>query len=164
MSLAQRHPAAAPSVAPTPPAHAADLPQPDHHARRDARAALDRTLPRHGAVEILPQAPGWSTLSPWAPQPAPSHWLALQLELSKRWPMPSLLEVRQDTDLRVALPRLFRSPTAWETLARAPLQSRLWLALYGRGTGAGFKRGSSGAPWGTRDCRPASCALGGAAV
>ena len=126
------------------PAHAADFLQPVHHARRDARAALDRTLPRHGAVEILPQATGWSTLSPWAPQPAPSHWLALQLELSKRWPMPSLLEVRQDTDLRVALTRLFRSPTAWETLARAPLQYRLWLALYGRGTGAGFKRGAMG--------------------
>ncbi len=51
------------------------------------------------------------------------------MEISKRWPMTSLLDVLKETDLRVDFTRFFRSPTAWENLDRATLQYRLLLAL-----------------------------------
>ena len=100
-------------------------------------------------VEILPKAKGWIKLSPLAPQPEPTNLLALKMEITKRWPMTSLLDVLKETDLRVDFTRFFRSPTAWENLDRATLQYRLLLALYGLGTGAGLKRvamGNQGLP------------------
>ena len=107
---------------------------------RDELAALDRTLSRNADVEILPKAKGWIKLSPLAPQPEPPNLLALKMEITKRWPMTSLLDVLKETDLRVDFTRFFRSPTPWEILDRATLQYRLLLALYGLGTGAGLKR------------------------
>jgi TnpA family transposase len=58
--------------------------------------------------------------------------------------MTSLLDVLKATDLRVAFTRCFRSPTAWANLDRATLQSRLLLARYGLGTGAGLQRVARG--------------------
>ena len=107
---------------------------------RDELAALDRTLSRNADVEILPKAKGWIKLSPLAPQPEPPNLLALKMEITKRLPMTSLLDVLKETDLRVDFTRFFRSPTPWENLDRATLQYRLLLALYGLGTGAGLKR------------------------
>jgi hypothetical protein len=66
------------------------------------------------------------------------------MEITKRWPMTSRLDVLKATALRVDFPRVLRRPTAWENLDRAPLQSRLLLALYGRGTGAGVQRVAMG--------------------
>ena len=106
---------------------------------REELAALDRSLP-NADVEILAKAKGWIKLSPLAPQAEPSNLLALKTEITQRWPMTSLLDILKETDLRVDFTRFFRSPTAWETLDRAPGQYRLLLALYGRGTGAGLKR------------------------
>lgn len=122
------------------PAQAEDFLQQVQQDMRDALTALDRTLPRNTDVEMLPKATGWITLSPLAPQPEPTNVLARKTEISPRWPMPSLLDVLKETDLRVDFPRFFRSPTAWENLDRATLQSRLLLALYGLGTGAGLQR------------------------
>jgi len=90
---------------------------------------LDRTLLRHADVEILPQAKGWIKLSPLAPQPEPTNVLALKMEITKRWPMTSRLDVRKETDVRVDFTRFFRRPTAWENLDQATLQYRLLLAL-----------------------------------
>ena len=104
---------------------------------RDELIALDRTLLRNADVEILPKAKGWIKLSPLAPQPEPTNLLALKMEIIKRWPMTSLLDVLKETDLRVDFTRFFRSPTAWENLDQATLQYRLLLALYGLGTGQG---------------------------
>jgi TnpA family transposase len=111
---------------------------------RDELATLDRTLSRNADVEILPKAKGWIKLSPLAPQPEPINLLALKMEITKRWPMTSLLDVLKETDLRVDFTRFFRSPTAWENLDQATLQYRLLLALYGLGTGAGLKRVAMG--------------------
>ena len=97
-------------------------------------------MPRNAEVEILPNAKGWIKLSPLAPQPEPANLLALKMEITKRWPMTSLLDVLKETDLRVDFTRFFRSPTPWENLDRATLQYRLLLALYGLETGAGLKR------------------------
>jgi TnpA family transposase len=126
------------------PSHAVDFLQQVQQEMRDELAALDRTLSRNADVEILPKAKGWIKLSPLAPQPEPSNLLALKMELSKRWPMTSLLDVLKETDLRVDFTRFFRSPTAWENLDRGTLQYRLLLALYGLGTGAGLKRVAMG--------------------
>ena len=122
------------------PAQAADFIQHVQQEMRDELAALDRSVPRNTEVEILPKAKGWIKLSPLAPQPEPANLLALKMEITKRWPMTSLLDVLKETDLRVDFTRFFRSPTPWENLDRATLQYRLLLALYGLGTGAGLKR------------------------
>ena len=126
------------------PAHAEAFLQQVQQEMRDELAALDRTLSRSADVEILPQAKGWIKLSPLTPQPDPTNVLALKMEITTRWPMTSLLDVRKETDLRVDFTRFFRSPTAWENLDRATLQYRLLLALYGLGTGAGLKRVAMG--------------------
>jgi hypothetical protein len=44
---------------------------------RDARATLDRTLPHHTDVTILPKGKGWIKRSPLAAQPEPAHLLAI---------------------------------------------------------------------------------------
>jgi TnpA family transposase len=126
------------------PSRAEDFLQQVQQEMRDELAALDRTLPPNADVEILPKAKGWIKLSPLAPQPDPPNLLALKMEITKRWPMTSLLDVLKETDLRVDFTRFFRSPTAWENLDRATLQYRLLLALYGLGTGAGLKRVAMG--------------------
>jgi len=121
----------------------ASIPQVQHEMR-DELAAWDRPLSHNADVEILPQAKGWITLSPRAPQPEPTPWLALKTEIIKRWPMTRLRDVLKETDLRVDFTRFFRRPTAWENLDRATRQYRLLLALYGLGTGAGLQRVAMG--------------------
>ena len=107
---------------------------------REELAALDRNVPTNPEVSILEKSGGWIKLSPLAPQPEPSNLVALKEEITRRWPMTSLLDVLKETDLRVGFTHLFRSPTAWENLDRETLQYRLLLSLYGLGTGAGLKR------------------------
>jgi TnpA family transposase len=107
---------------------------------REELAALDRHVPRNPEASILEKVGGWIKLSPLAPQPEPANLVALKEEITRRWPMTSLLDVLKETDLRVGFTHLFRSPTAWEKLDRDTLQYRLLLALYGLGTGAGLKR------------------------
>lgn len=126
------------------PTHAEDFIRQVQQEMREELAALDRNLPQNPDVRILPKASGWIKLSPLAPQPEPSNLLALKEEIARRWPMTSLLDILKETDLRVGLTRLFRSPTAWETLDRETLQYRVLLTLYGIGTGAGLKRVSMG--------------------
>jgi TnpA family transposase len=128
------------------PSRAEEFLQQVQQEMRDELAALDRTLPHNADVEILPKAKGWIKLSPLDPQPEPTNLLALKTEITKRWPMTSLLDVLKETDVRVGFTRFFRSPTAWENLDRATLQYRLLLALYGLGTGAGLKRVQLGNP------------------
>lgn len=86
-------------------------------------------MPTNPDVNILAKAGGWIKLSPLAPQPEPSNLVALKEEITRRWPMTSLLDVLKETDLRVGFTHLFRSPTAWENLDRKTLQYRLLLAL-----------------------------------
>jgi hypothetical protein len=117
---------------------------------RDELAALDRTLPRNPDVTILPKAGGWIKLSPLASQPEPPNLVALKAEITRRWPLTSLLDILKETDLRVGFTRSFHSPTAWESLDQATRQYRLLLTLYGIGTGAGQKRvgmGPTGMPY-----------------
>ncbi|MEE8290774.1 MAG: Tn3 family transposase, partial [Candidatus Tectomicrobia bacterium] len=107
---------------------------------REELTALDRNVPTNPEVSILEKAGGWIKLSPLAPQPEPANLVGLKEEITRRWPMTSLLDILKETDLRVGFTHLFRSPTAWENLDRETLQYRLLLSLYGMGTGAGLKR------------------------
>jgi hypothetical protein len=69
-----------------------------------------------------------------------THYQQRVEELSRRWPMTSLLDILKETDLRVGFTSHFRSVSSRETLDRATLQRRLLLCLYGLGTNAGLKR------------------------
>ena len=111
---------------------------------REELAALDQGLPTNPDVRILSKAGGWIKLSPLPPQPDPANLLALKTEIGRRWPMTNLLDVLKETDLRLNLTEVFRSPTAFETLDRATLRHRLLLCLYGLGTNIGLKRLSAG--------------------
>ncbi len=126
------------------PTNAEDFIRQVQQEMRSELAALDRDLPQNPAVTILPKAGGWIKLSPLEARPEAENLLALKTEITRRWPMTSLLDILKETDLRVGFTRLFRSPTAWESLDRETLQSRLLLVLYGIGTGASLKRVSMG--------------------
>jgi Domain of unknown function (DUF4158)/Tn3 transposase DDE domain len=105
---------------------------------------LNQGMPTNPDVQILPKAGGWIKLSPLPAQPDPTNLLALKTEIGRRWPMTNLLDVLKETDLRLQLTEVFRSPTAFETLDRATLRHRLLLCLYGLGTNIGLKRLSLG--------------------
>ena len=125
---------------------------------RDELAALDRTLPPQCRRRDSAQGQGLDQALPLGAPARTHNLLALKMEITKRWPMTSLLDVLKETDLRVDFTRFFRSPTAWENLDRATLQYRLLLALYGLGTGAGLKRvamGNQGLPTERAALRPA---------
>ena len=107
---------------------------------REELIALDQGMPANLDVRILAKAGGWIKLSPLPPQPDPANLLALKTEIGRRWPMTNLLDVLKETDLRLNLTEVFRSPTAFESLDRATLRHRLLLCLYGLGTNIGLKR------------------------
>ena len=64
----------------------------------------------------------------------------LKVEIGRRWPMTSLLDVLKETDLRVGFTGAFKSLGTREVLDREDLQYRLLLCLYGLGTNTGLKR------------------------
>ena len=68
---------------------------------REELGALDRTVLSNPDVSILEKAGGWIKLSPLLPQPEPTNLVALKEEITRRWPMTSLLDILKETDLRV---------------------------------------------------------------
>ncbi len=110
------------------------------HSMTHALEALHADLPANAAVKILKKGKGWIALSPLAAQPDPVHLGQLKEEMVRRWPMTSLLDILKETDLRVGFTSHFQSVSSRETLARAMLQRRLLLCLYGLGTNTGLKR------------------------
>jgi TnpA family transposase len=105
---------------------------------------LDEGLPSNSKVKILPKKEGWIALSPFEPQPEPENLSFLKGEISRRWPMTSLLDVLKDADLRTRFSALLRSGTEREHLDRKTLQRRLLLCLHGLGTNTGLKSMASG--------------------
>ncbi len=133
----------------------AALPQPDsaedfiagvRHTMEEALARFNEGLPANPKVTLHAQGKNRIKLSPLDPQPEPAHILRVQAELMSRWPMPSLLDVVQETDLRVGFSDALHSVTAREMLDRAMVQPRLLRCLYGLGTNAGLKRVVAGDP------------------
>src|SRR5208337_2551730 len=79
-------------------------------------------------------------VTPFEPLPEPPNLIALKAEVNTTWPMTSLLDMIKETDLRLGFTSVLKSPTAYETLDRSTLQSRLLLCLHGIGTNAGLQR------------------------
>jgi hypothetical protein len=94
-------------------------------------------------VERQTKDDGWIALSPLEPQPEPPNLTRLKAELALRWPMPRLLDLVKETDLRVGFTEQFKSAASREHLDRATIQKRLLLCLYGLGTNTGLKRVSA---------------------
>ena len=107
---------------------------------QDALAALDIQLPSNDKVRLKSYGKNRIVITPFDPQPEPPQLLQLKAEISRRWPMTSLLDVLKETDLRVGFTDAFKSLGTREVLDRSTLQHRLLLCLYGLGTNAGLKR------------------------
>jgi hypothetical protein len=111
-----------------------------------ALAAFDTDVSHNPKVKILTAKKGRGriVLSPSDPLPAPPHLDDLKVALVGRWPMTNVLDILQETALRVGFTEVFRTVGVREVLSPEVLQRRLLLALYGRGTHAGLKRVRSG--------------------
>jgi TnpA family transposase len=114
---------------------------------KDALAMLDRTLPANPDVRIVQRSNGKSAirLSPLTALPDPPNLIRLKLELGRRWPDTSLLDMLNEVDLRIRFTHQFVTAGVREHLDRALLQKRLLLCLYALGTNTGLKRMSGGA-------------------
>jgi len=109
-----------------------------------ALAALDRAMPTNAGVQILSKDNGWIKVSPLNPLPEPQNLARLKAEISRLWPMTSLLDMLKEADLRVDFTRAFTSVAAREALDPDTLRRRLLLCLYGLGTNTGLKRIAAG--------------------
>jgi len=102
---------------------------------------LNERLPRSTQVRLDPRRKKKRIIvSKLVAQPEPANLAALKLELSRRWPMTSLLDVLKESDLRIGFTDAFATAAARETVDRDEVQRRLLLCLYGLGTNAGLKR------------------------
>ena len=115
------------------------------HQMHQALASFHRILPTiSDQVRLLEKKGGSISLSPLPAQEEPRNLGRLKVEIGKRWPMTSLLDILKETDFRVDFTRHFKSPASRETLTRDILQRRLLLCLYAMGTNTGIKRISAG--------------------
>jgi hypothetical protein len=83
-------------------------------------------------------------LSPLSALAEPPNLIRLKLELVKRWPSTSLLDMLKEVDLRIHFNEQFVTAGAREQLDRMTLQKRLLLCLHALGTNTGLKRMSGG--------------------
>jgi len=105
---------------------------------------LNNTLSENPYVEILSRGGGWIRLSPLPKQAEPPQLTFLKDEVSRLWPMTSLLDVLKETDLRTGFTQHFRSVASRTYLDQMTRQKRLLLCLYGLGTNIGIKGVSRG--------------------
>lgn len=104
---------------------------------------FNATLPGNSRVRIVERKKARICLTPVDPQPDPVNLAYLKTEVTRRWPMTSLLDVLKETDLRVGFTEEFQSVSAREAIDREDIQKRLLLSLYGLGTNTGLKRVSA---------------------
>ncbi len=104
---------------------------------------FNRTLPTTRNVRIIQRGKPRISIAKIEPQPEPLHLSKLKAEVTRRWPMTSLLDVLKETDLRVGFTEELRNIASREVLDRAEVQKRLLLSLYGLGTNTGLKRVSA---------------------
>lgn len=113
-------------------------------AMAESLSALNDELPTNRTVQIVERG-GKSRirLSKIEAQPDPVNLSRLKGEVTRRWPMTSLLDVLKETDLRVGFTDHLESVGDREVIDRDDLQKRLLLCLYGLGTNTGLKRVSA---------------------
>jgi hypothetical protein len=111
-----------------------------------ALTTFDANLPVNPKVKIVTtkKGKGRICLTPLEEQPEPPNISALTAALAQRWPMTNLLDILEETELRVGFTEAFRTTGTREVLRPEVLQRRLLLCLYGLGTNAGLKRMCSG--------------------
>jgi len=108
---------------------------------REGLTRLDKNMPTNPFVKLQAKAGGWIGLTPLEAQPDPPNLAKLKLELGRRWPMTSLLEIFKEAALRIGFSSQFKSISDQSpTLDPAVLQKRLLLCLFALGTNAGIKR------------------------
>src|SRR5216683_2294433 len=105
-----------------------------------ALQTLDTGMPQNPGVKILLRPKGWIRVSPLERLPEPTNLAHLKAEITRRWPMTSLLDVLKETELRVGLTPHFVETGTRVGLDEATLQRRLLLCLFGLGTNTGLKR------------------------
>lgn len=110
------------------------------HRMHQALQTLDTGMPQNPGVKILQRPKGWIRVSPLERQPDPPNLARLKAEITRRWPMTSLLDVLKEAELRVGFMRHFRETGTRLGLEDRTLQRRLLLCLFGLGTNTGLKR------------------------
>jgi TnpA family transposase len=79
-------------------------------------------------------------VTPLVAQPEPTQLRFLKAEISKRWPMTSLLDVLKEAELCIGFTKHFKGLGNREILERSIIRKRLLLCIYGLGSNAGLKR------------------------
>jgi TnpA family transposase len=110
------------------------------HQMHQALHTLDTGMPQNPGVKILLRPKGWIRVSPLDRLPEPLNLAHLKAEITRQWPMTSLLDVLKETELRVGLTPHFMDTGTRVGLDEATLQRRLLLCLFGLGTNTGLKR------------------------
>lgn len=94
----------------------------------DVRQAMEHALTRVDAnllanpkVRLRPYGKNRIVVTPLEPQAEPAQLQRLKGEISRRWPMTSLLDVLKETDLRVGFTDVFKSLGTREVLERPTL-------------------------------------------
>ena len=111
----------------------------------DALDTLNRRLHQNPGVDIVMKGrKPWICVSPLKAKPSPPNLEYLKKEVSRRWPMTSLLDILKETDLRVNFTDQLKSVAVRETIVLEQLRKRKLLCLYAIGTNLGIKRVSAG--------------------
>jgi TnpA family transposase len=100
---------------------------------------LRDTLPGNDKLNITPHRKHKLCLSPLTPQKEPHELRHLKKEIGKCWPMTSLLDVLNETELRTGFSKHFKGIGNREILDREEIRHRALLCLYGLGTNMGLK-------------------------
>ena len=112
---------------------------------RAALESLNTSLPQDPDVRIkYRKGKARVSVSPLSRQEDPPNLDALKVELGRRWPATSLLDVLKETDLRAHFTKGFLSTASRTTLDQEDVSRKLLLALYGLGTNAGLKAMAAG--------------------
>jgi TnpA family transposase len=107
---------------------------------REALSPLDAGVADNHLVRIGQKRNDWISVTPLDAKPEPPNVSWLKAEITATWPMTSLLDMGQETDLRLHFTEALKSPTAYETLDRTVVRPRLLLCLHGMGTNTGLQR------------------------
>jgi len=116
------------------------------HQMHQALQTLDTGMPQNPGVQLLLRPKGWMRVSPLDRLPEPLNLAHLKAEITRRWPMTSLLDVLKETERRVGLTPHFMDTGTRVGLDEATLQRRLLLWLFGLGTNTGLTRVCAATP------------------
>jgi len=107
---------------------------------REVLSNFNLTLPRNDKVSLRKKGKNRIKLTPLTAQPEPTQLRFLKAEISKRWPMTSLLDVLKEAELCIGFTKHFKGLGNREIMERSILRKRLLLCIYGMGSNAGLKR------------------------